>query len=86
MPLPPQYVDSSLAAVFQFFAVLNFVAGLLGIFPLVNRDSDASNIGLIIIALGIGGGLTLLAFAKVIQCLHEMVFRLRSLEQKTNQR
>jgi len=78
---PPQLQSSSLVVVFRFFAVLDFIAGAWGILMVLNgANSTESFTGIVLFASGVGGGFLLLGFAKVIECLHEMVFRLRNLE------
>lgn len=69
--------SSSLVAVFQFFAVLNFIAAGIGLLIGLIGQSGA---GWVVFASGIGSGFLLLGFATVIDSLQEMVVRLRNLE------
>ena len=86
---PPRLQSSSLAGMFHFLAITNFIVGAICILMTSNVDvltlhvnSSIDRFTLIaLFASCFGGGLTLLAIAKVIDYLHEIVFRLRNLEQ-----
>ncbi len=86
----PRLKSSSLAAIFQFFAFIYFVAGVAGGIGLLLLILTSSNMhfttetSALVMAIGIGGGIVQLAIAKVIECLHEMTFRLRNLERIAN--
>ena len=80
------YDKSTLAGIFQAFAVVDFIAAVFGIFVAANGNSNERYIGIVAIVSGVGGGFMLLAFAKVIECLHEMVFRLQNLERAAYQK
>jgi len=64
----------------KVFAVLDFLAAALGILLIFSPRSDERYIGWLLASLGIGGGVVLLAFAKIVECLHETVYRLRSIQ------
>ena len=76
---PLEFRGSSLAQVFVFLGAINFAAGLMMLFWAINSPSGGSA-GLVLFATCIGSSLFCFAIAKVIQCLEEMVFRLRNLE------
>ena len=80
---PPRFQSSDLVGFFKFFAVLDFIAGGIGILMVFGGNASERVTGIILVASGIGGGFFLLGFAKIIECLHEMVFRLRNLERMT---
>ena len=79
------FKGSTLAVFFQVFAILDFLAAAFGILACIVGNSNERSVGVIAIVSGIGGGFMLLAFFKVIECLHEMVFRLRNIERALNQ-
>jgi hypothetical protein len=71
-----------MASVLVVFAVIDFLVGGIGLLSgaagLASETGGGS--GLIVAAIGFSGGFALLAFAKVINCLHESAYRLRNIQ------
>ena len=76
---PP--LDGSIVAGFLiFFSVLDFLGAGLGILLWFGGNSAENQFGIVLLIGGISGGFVLLAFAKIIQCLHEAAYRLRNIQ------
>ena len=69
---------SGIAFILKVFSAINFLLGIIGLLMLLGN----SMFGFSLSVSGIGGGFTLLAFAKVVDYLHEMVHLLRKISEK----
>lgn len=80
LPQPDQLQNSTLAGFLKWLAFLSIFVGVIGLLMSMSSNSDDRSNGLALFLPGVGGGVSLLALAKVIECLHEIVFRLRNIE------
>lgn len=78
-----KYEQSDLAIFFDIMAALSFIAAAIGVIVLANGNLVDRQLGLFLLLSGTSGGFSFLVFSTVIECLHEIVFRLRNLERLT---
>ena len=78
--MPPKLKESAIAGILIVFAILDFLAAILGIVLISSHLSGERQFGWLLVFAGFGGGVVLLAFAKIVECLHEAVYRLRSIQ------
>lgn len=76
----PALSESKISTWLLGFAVINFIVAVIGAIRIFGGDREESGLGWILAVLGTSGGFALLAFAKIIDCLHESTYRLRNIQ------
>jgi hypothetical protein len=75
-----KYEPSGLVAFFNPLAVISIILGCLGLTVAITTGDPQERMIGFVLSSGLGSGFFLLGLGKVIDCLDEMVFRLRRLE------
>ena len=72
--------ESALAGWFTFLAILNFIAGGWGLLLILAGNTAENQLGWILLPVGLNGGFLALAFAKIINCVHNAAYRLQQIQ------
>jgi fatty acid desaturase len=77
---PQSFKKSAVAGWLTFFAVLDFIAAGLGLLLVFSNNAAENRVGWVLLPIGLSSGFVALAFAKIVNCLHESTYRLQNIE------